>query len=443
MVSLAEVWRSLGSAGRGGGAFAGRDRGRVCGGWVVAGGWRAGGGAAQSGDAGAVRSGGMVSVALPAAEVRAGGGLSVAAVNGPRSTWCPVRWTRWTVAGGVEGAGRIPVDYASHSGGRGPARPVARRPGRCGAAARTCRSIVGDGRAGPRCGLLVPEPAADRSFRGRSRTAADRGLTCSWRSARIRCSPPASGRSWSRRWHRARLAAPGRGRPRAEAERARRGVDPRCRRGLVPGVPRRAPGAPADLPLPAQALLAGPPGRVSGRRVALPDRVASGRRASRTRPRGDLAGRPRRHRARARRLRRAGRARRRGRHVRVAGRSARRRFVRGCGVPARLRGHGRAGAEPRRRRRPAVAAHHGRLRRPARGHGVGVGLTLSLEQPDLLHGMVDVQSAMDGPARARLAAALSGTTGEDQLAVRASGLLRGGWSGRRPETACGGRAAPY
>ena len=53
----------------------------------------------------------------------------------------------------------------------------------------------------------------------------------------------------------------------------------------------------------------------------------------------------------------------------------------------------------------------------------GLGLTLSLEQPDLLHGMVDVQSAMDGPARARLAAALSGTTGEDQLAVRASGLF--------------------
>ncbi|MDN3353026.1 type I polyketide synthase [Actinomadura sp. DC4] len=53
----------------------------------------------------------------------------------------------------------------------------------------------------------------------------------------------------------------------------------------------------------------------------------------------------------------------------------------------------------------------------------GLGITLSLEQPDLLRGLIDLPATMDGPARTRLAAALGGSTGEDQLSVRASGTF--------------------
>nr|BBA66511.1 type I polyketide synthase [Actinoallomurus fulvus] len=64
----------------------------------------------------------------------------------------------------------------------------------------------------------------------------------------------------------------------------------------------------------------------------------------------------------------------------------------------------------------------------------GLGITLSLEQPELLRGIVDLPPDPDGPTRTRLAAALSGTTGEDQLSVRPSGtfarrLVRAGAAG--------------
>ncbi|HYQ67994.1 type I polyketide synthase, partial [Actinophytocola sp.] len=53
----------------------------------------------------------------------------------------------------------------------------------------------------------------------------------------------------------------------------------------------------------------------------------------------------------------------------------------------------------------------------------GLGRVAALEHPRCWGGLIDLPPALDATARARLAAALSGVDGEDQLAIRASGLL--------------------
>ncbi|MGW1114967.1 type I polyketide synthase, partial [Streptomyces albidoflavus] len=64
-----------------------------------------------------------------------------------------------------------------------------------------------------------------------------------------------------------------------------------------------------------------------------------------------------------------------------------------------------------------------RLTRPAQALVQGFGWTAALEHPDRWGGTVDVPETLDRRAGERLAAVLAGTTGEDQLAVRASGVL--------------------
>ncbi|MCZ7438220.1 SDR family NAD(P)-dependent oxidoreductase [Micromonospora sp. WMMC241] len=53
----------------------------------------------------------------------------------------------------------------------------------------------------------------------------------------------------------------------------------------------------------------------------------------------------------------------------------------------------------------------------------GLGLVASLEQPDRIGGLVDLPPEIDARAAGRIAAALAGIGDEDQLAVRASGVL--------------------
>ncbi|WP_411292638.1 type I polyketide synthase, partial [Streptomyces sp. EAG2] len=64
-----------------------------------------------------------------------------------------------------------------------------------------------------------------------------------------------------------------------------------------------------------------------------------------------------------------------------------------------------------------------RLTRPAQALVQGFGWTAALEHPDRWGGTVDLPETLDRRAGERLAAVLAGTTGEDQLAVRASGVL--------------------
>ncbi|WP_338900155.1 SDR family NAD(P)-dependent oxidoreductase [Streptomyces sp. TG1A-60] len=52
----------------------------------------------------------------------------------------------------------------------------------------------------------------------------------------------------------------------------------------------------------------------------------------------------------------------------------------------------------------------------------GLGRVAALEHPDRWGGLVDLPAAMDGRAGARLAAVLSGATGEDQVAVRGAAV---------------------
>ncbi|GAA3072550.1 hypothetical protein GCM10020254_15450 [Streptomyces goshikiensis] len=92
MVSLAELWRSLGVVPDAVvGAFAGGDRCGGGGGWSVVGGRGAGGGVPVAGGGGGFVGWGIASVRLSRAEVEerlagGGGGLSVAVVNAPSST---------------------------------------------------------------------------------------------------------------------------------------------------------------------------------------------------------------------------------------------------------------------------------------------------------------------------------------------------------------------
>ncbi|MFJ5099549.1 type I polyketide synthase [Streptomyces sp. NPDC088554] len=53
----------------------------------------------------------------------------------------------------------------------------------------------------------------------------------------------------------------------------------------------------------------------------------------------------------------------------------------------------------------------------------GAGMVAGLEHPARWGGLIDLEQALDAPSRDRLRAVLAGATGEDQLALRPSGLL--------------------
>jgi polyketide synthase 7 len=60
---------------------------------------------------------------------------------------------------------------------------------------------------------------------------------------------------------------------------------------------------------------------------------------------------------------------------------------------------------------------------PAQSLAWGLGQTAAVEYPELWGGLVDLPEALDDRAAAYFAAALAGTDGENQVAVRSSGLL--------------------
>ncbi|MGW2749134.1 type I polyketide synthase [Streptomyces sp. NPDC001450] len=60
---------------------------------------------------------------------------------------------------------------------------------------------------------------------------------------------------------------------------------------------------------------------------------------------------------------------------------------------------------------------------PAQAAAWGLGRVAALEQPQRWGGLVDLPAELDGRSAERLAALLSGATGEDQTAVRASGVF--------------------
>ncbi|NUP39632.1 MAG: SDR family NAD(P)-dependent oxidoreductase, partial [Streptomyces sp.] len=64
-----------------------------------------------------------------------------------------------------------------------------------------------------------------------------------------------------------------------------------------------------------------------------------------------------------------------------------------------------------------------RVMSPVQAQVHGVGWTAALEHPDRWGGLVDLPDTLDQRAAQRLAAVLAGATGEDQLAIRASGVL--------------------
>ncbi|MFI6230961.1 type I polyketide synthase [Micromonospora echinospora] len=88
--------------------------------------------------------------------------------------------------------------------------------------------------------------------------------------------------------------------------------------------------------------------------------------------------------------------------------------------------------------RGAVAvASYDRLADPGQGAIWGLGRVVGVEAPHRWGGLVDLPSRPDGRAAGRLAAILAGPPGEDQLAVRASGvfvrrLVRAGLGDRAP-----------
>ncbi|WP_443735607.1 type I polyketide synthase [Streptomyces macrolidinus] len=63
------------------------------------------------------------------------------------------------------------------------------------------------------------------------------------------------------------------------------------------------------------------------------------------------------------------------------------------------------------------------LTSPAQALAWGLGRIAGIEHPDLWGGLIDLPPTVDDRAQERLAAALTAGTGEDQLAVRGSGLL--------------------
>ncbi|MEU3911585.1 type I polyketide synthase [Streptomyces sp. NPDC029721] len=68
----------------------------------------------------------------------------------------------------------------------------------------------------------------------------------------------------------------------------------------------------------------------------------------------------------------------------------------------------------------------------------GFGAVAGLEHPDRWGGLVDLPEELDGPALRRLSGVLAAGEGEDQVAVRASGVL-----GRRLVRTAGGDGAPW
>ncbi|MGP4002429.1 type I polyketide synthase, partial [Streptomyces sp. 8N706] len=78
-----------------------------------------------------------------------------------------------------------------------------------------------------------------------------------------------------------------------------------------------------------------------------------------------------------------------------------------------------------------------RLTHPDQAQIHGLGWTAALEHPQRWGGLIDLPEQLDRRAGERLAAVLSGRTGEDQLALRASGVLT-----RRVVRAAGADPAP-
>ncbi|MFB7274810.1 type I polyketide synthase [Streptomyces sp. NPDC056244] len=66
--------------------------------------------------------------------------------------------------------------------------------------------------------------------------------------------------------------------------------------------------------------------------------------------------------------------------------------------------------------------HDDRLAHPVQGALWGLGRVVALEHPDRWGGLVDLPDTLDARACARLTAVLAGLDGEDQLAVRTSGV---------------------
>ncbi|MFF9772034.1 type I polyketide synthase, partial [Streptomyces sp. NPDC014636] len=64
------------------------------------------------------------------------------------------------------------------------------------------------------------------------------------------------------------------------------------------------------------------------------------------------------------------------------------------------------------------------LASPAQATVWGMGRVAAVEYPDSWGGLVDLPAALDGRARTRLAGVLAGADSEDQVAVRASGVMR-------------------
>ncbi|MET8912754.1 type I polyketide synthase, partial [Micromonospora sp. NPDC004551] len=69
------------------------------------------------------------------------------------------------------------------------------------------------------------------------------------------------------------------------------------------------------------------------------------------------------------------------------------------------------------------AAAYDRLADPGQGALWGLGRVISVEAPHRWGGLVDLPADLDGRTAGRLAAILAGTTGEDQLAIRAPGVF--------------------
>src|SRR5690606_8746610 len=90
--------------------------------------------------------------------------------------------------------------------------------------------------------------------------------------------------------------------------------------------------------------------------------------------------------------------------------------------------------------RGAVVAEHGDdpEGRPAQALHWGFGRVAALEHPELWAGLVDLPESLDERAVRRLAVLLTGATGEDQVALRHTGLygrrlLPAALEGRKPE----------
>ncbi|MCG8914996.1 SDR family NAD(P)-dependent oxidoreductase, partial [Actinokineospora sp. PR83] len=74
--------------------------------------------------------------------------------------------------------------------------------------------------------------------------------------------------------------------------------------------------------------------------------------------------------------------------------------------------------------RGAVSTGRGdEVAHPEQAQALGIGWTAALEHPRRVGGTVDLPAELDARGRTRLAAVLSGATGEDQLAVRPAGTL--------------------